>query len=45
MTMMVGGGGGALTPHNKFNTISNIHKRGAGGGKQKQHTVPKLPKL
>jgi hypothetical protein len=31
MTMMVGGGG-ALTPHNKFNTISNIHKRGAGGG-------------
>jgi hypothetical protein len=34
MTMMVGGGGGALTPHNKFNTISNIHKRGAGGGEQ-----------
>ena len=30
--MMVGGGPGAPNQQNKFNTISNIHKRGAGGG-------------
>lgn len=32
--MMVGAGppGGPINTQNKFNTISNIHKRGAGGG-------------
>jgi len=32
MTLVVGGGPGPLNQHNKFNTISNIHKRGAGSG-------------
>jgi hypothetical protein len=30
--MMVGQGPGGINTQNKFNTISNIHKRGAGGG-------------